>query len=191
MQRRDFIKGSIAGVASMYVPLSALSLEKENVENKIFLVSNNFKSGKYINNLRLNNKISRKNIVVLSSNMMKNLSLLGKIAKNNKNSLFSGILSNSDYVLFEQVIKDNKLKVLSEISHVNYKNKSKHTENSKVNFTAKKAFNSIEKINVDNYEDIISLYHLQNLNYKSSVRNNVFLSNHKMKSTSVSFIVKS
>ncbi|WP_345974379.1 hypothetical protein [Sulfurimonas sp. HSL3-7] len=187
MIRRTFLQGSAAAVAAMCIPLSAAGFGIGSTKKKIAVVSEAAYETGYVN--AVSTKVD--DVVVLGSDRLKNLHILSAAMKENRGTLFCGLLVHSDFTLLHHVAAAHKAKIVSEAAHTPSHNGTSHTENSFASISVKKAFDTFSSIANGQYGTALSSYHTLGPHNTLSVAKQIdFVSNHTTKNAFVSFVIK-
>lgn len=79
-------------------------------------------------------------LIVLGSDKLQNLTTFSEVMENNKGALICGLLEQSDYMLLHHMAALNGAKFISETTHTPADQRTRHTENSFLTLSVKKAF---------------------------------------------------
>lgn len=191
MIRRAFLKGSVAAVAAVCTPLSAEGfISDSSSQKKIALVSANARETGYINTLSKNNNPKIDDIITLGSDKLQNLTTVAEVIAHNQGALICGLLEQSDYLLLAHITASNGIKIIAETAHTPVEMGTRHTENSFLTMSVKKAFDQFADVNTDHYGMVLSSYHTLGLNTTVTDATHMsFVSNHTAKNAFVSFIL--
>lgn len=188
MIRRNFLKGSAAATLALYSPLSAVGFDDSANQKKIAIVSQSAGETGYIHALKKSNKMD--DVIILGSDLLKNLHTLSEVIEKNKGALLFGLLQNSDYALLSHASLSNGAKFVSETAHTPSDFGITHTENSFVSMSLKTAFHQFASLNSDQYGIALSSYHTTGAHKTMATsKQNNFVSQHTSKNTFVSFVL--
>ena len=191
MIRRAFLKGSVAAVAAVCAPLSAEGfISDSRSQKKIAFVSKTAGETGYINALSQGHSTKTDDLIVLGSDKLQNLTTFSEVMKNNKGALICGLLEQSDYMLLHHIAAVNGAKFISETTHTPADQRTRHTENSFLTLSVKKAFDQFVDVHTNQYGMALSSYHALGLNTTvADAQHMSFVSNHTAKNAFVSFIL--
>lgn len=191
MIRRAFLKGSVAAVAAVCAPLSAEGfISDSSRQKKIAFVSKSAGETGYINALSNGNSPKTDDIVLLGSDKLENLTTFSNVMEKNKGALICGLLEQSDYMLLHHIATSNGAKLIAETTHTPTDSGMRHTENSFLKMSVKKAFDQFVEVNTNHYGLALSSYHTLGVSTTSAdAKQMSFVSNHTAKNAFVSFIL--
>lgn len=191
MVRRDFIKNTalVAATAVIYSPLSAESLDSNAKQKIIAIVSEAAHETGYKSALDKGNKVDE--VIILGADNLNNLHTMATAIKNNKGSVFCGLLVPSDHALLSQVAMSNGVSFVSETAHTPSSAGVHHTENTFAIMSVKKVFDQFAAISTDQYGMALSSYHTIGTHNTMSIdKQTNFASDHSAKNAFVSFVLK-